>query len=95
MSSSHGYPNRYKVRDCVGGRGKISKNKIKGEIQVGVKRFPPMYGRSAKFSERDRWICGGFPQCTEVSRVKGNGNQQSEGREKDGCVGVPLRLYIM
>ena len=23
------------------------------------------------------WMCGDFPQCTEVSRVKGNGNQQS------------------
>ena len=93
MSSSHGYPNRYKVRDCVGGRGKISKNRIKGEIQLGVKRFPPMYeshqthvevspnvlmyGKSAKFRERDRWICEGFPQSTEVSRVEGNGNQHS------------------
>ena len=34
---------------------------------------------------RSQWMCGGFPQCTEVSRVKGNGNQQSYGTEKWMC----------
>ena len=65
----------------------VRSHKVEGEIRVGVKRFPPMYGshqthvevspnvrKSAKLRKRDRWVCGGFPQCTEVSRVKGNEN---------------------
>ena len=43
MSSSHGYPTWYMVRNGVGWVGEISHHKVKGEIQVGVKRFPPMY----------------------------------------------------
>ena len=66
----------------------VRSHKVEGEIHVCVSRSPPMYRshqtheevspdvrKSAKLRERDRWVCGGFPQCTEVSRVKGNENQ--------------------
>ena len=64
MSSSHGYPTRYKVRDCVLGGGKISNHKVKGEIQVGVKRFPPMY-------ESHQTNVEFFPNVREVGKIQG------------------------
>ena len=64
MNFSHGYPTRYKVRDCVGGVGKISNHKVKGEIQVGVKRFPPTYESHQTHVEIS-------PNVREVSKIQG------------------------
>jgi len=38
-----------------------------------------MYGCQAKLRKRDRWVRRGFPQCTEVSRVKGSQSVELKG----------------
>ena len=48
----------------------------------------PNAQKSEKLRDRDRWMCGGLPQCTEVSRVKGNGNQQSSAKFRETKVDV-------
>ena len=42
------------------------------EKDVCVEEVSPDVRKSAKLREKDRWVCGGFPQCAEVSRVRGN-----------------------
>ena len=43
---------------------------MNGSHQTHVE-VPPNVQKSAKLRERDRWVCGGFPQCREVNRFKG------------------------
>jgi hypothetical protein len=60
-----------------------------------------LYGlsKSAKFRERDRWVHRGFPQCSEISKVRGNPSvrrlQQQDTKKALSVLSVLLVLLVL